>query len=291
MEEGTGRFGKKKVAIISFLLGALFAVMGIILAAIFIPTLRVTRSPTTSPPKQNMAARPVNMETKEAEFFLLGQTYRIDIFGEGCADFYLEDSENKDCDQRIVLMSWNNDSLRFEDHVVLPSIKSLFPELRENSNTLLVVFTSTDHDSVTLASVLWGTSGGIGQLYKFTLGPEGGSLIAMRVNDAFAKCEGYHKLSPNQQYLVCPSRSEEDGKSQIMYLIDLENDSSRSFVTLSGNETLNAGGAYLSGYFEIEWMNDFSLIYAVYDQQKKGFYINDVDEVKTLLIGYRRAVI
>lgn len=77
------------------------------------------------------------------------------------------------------------------------------------------------------------------------------------------------------------------GISQTLKLLDLNNDSVKTIVTLSGNETFNAGYGALSSNFNIKWLDNSKVQYNVYDQSKSpiqdGRYFNGPESYKPLI--------
>lgn len=74
-----------------------------------------------------------------------------------------------------------------------------------------------------------------------------------------------YKLSPNGKHLLW-QKEEPKGVSRHLYLIDLENDKKRVIVTLPECESLNGGTFALGSNFQIHWVNENLIQYAVFDQ-------------------------
>ena len=81
---------------------------------------------------------------------------------------------------------------------------------------------------------------------------------------------GPKELSPNGKYVASTDDPQENDKYQKIYLIDLEKDSVRTIVSLSGVETLNECALNCFGGIEgkLAWLDDKTIEYYVYDSSK-----------------------
>ena len=145
-----------------------------------------------------------------------------------------------------------------------------------------------DSKVVIFKSVLSDTDNPAGVLYS--LNTEDDKFTKMKINDVYDGFFGGFAISPNQtKFVWAPDAKDGGGKAQIMYLVDLINDNYRVAVNLSGNETFNAGLFAMSSHFEVSWINDGKIKYAVFDQFKKGEDFDPYPKAtrKSILIGYR----
>jgi len=176
-----------------------------------------------------------------------------------------------------------------EEVAVINSIKEAIPELKAEFNLLLYVFAHPENSEVIFfKSALVDTNNPGGVLYSFNTADS--KFTKMKVNDVYNGFYGGFALSPDQtKFIWVPDAQDESGKAQTMYLIDLINDKYSIAVNLSGNETFNAGFFAMSSHFEVSWINEGKIKYAVFDQSKKGtgFDPYSEDKIKSILIGYR----
>jgi hypothetical protein len=90
-------------------------------------------------------------------------------------------------------------------------------------------------------------------------------------------------LSPNGLgYAVYEESS--IGNDKELYVVDLLNNQAQLVVQLAENETLNAGANALSESSDIQWLDNDTIRYAVYDQSKKSSPFTDKE---ALFIDYR----
>jgi hypothetical protein len=176
-----------------------------------------------------------------------------------------------------------------EGMVVIDSIKEALPELKAEFNLLLYIFAQPENSEVVIfKSALVDTNNPGGDLYSFSTADS--KFTKMKVNDVYSGFFGGFALSPDQtKFVWVPDAQDESGKAQMMYLIDLINDTYSTVVNLSGNETFNAGLYAMSSYFEVSWVNDEKIKYAVFDQSKKGEGFDPYSEAtrRSIFIGYR----
>lgn len=109
----------------------------------------------------------------------------------------------------------------------------------------------------------------------------------MRINSVYRGSKGAVILSPDQtKFLWLPERG--NGMAQTMYLADLTNDSIKKIVQLKGNETFEKfDGQLLNFSVGVEWTNNTTITYQVYDQKKKQLLHNDPGAPEVYLIGVR----
>ncbi len=199
--------------------------------------------------------------------------------------YKLQTQYGRDVDQKIIRLNKQTG----EEEVVVASIKQVLPELQAKPNLLLSVFASPNNSNVVIfKSVFSDTDYPAGVLYSFNT--VNGRFTKMKVNDVYDGFFGGFALSPNQtKFVWAPDAKDESGKAQAMYLIDLVADKYSVVVGLSGNETFNAGFYAMSFHFEINWVNDSKVKYAVFNQSKKGQGFDPYSDAarKSILIGYR----
>lgn len=176
-----------------------------------------------------------------------------------------------------------------EETVVIASIKEAIPELKARFNLLLSDFAfPKDSKVVIFKSVLSDTDNPAGVLYSFNTADS--KFTKMKINDIYDGFFGGFAISPDQtKFVWAPDAKDESGKAQTMYLVDLLNDKYSIVVNLSGNETFNGGLFAMSSRFEVSWINDRKVKYAVFDQSKKGEGFDPYSDaaIKSILIGYR----
>ena len=176
-----------------------------------------------------------------------------------------------------------------EEMVVIDSIKEALPELKAEFNLLLYIFAQPENSEVVIfKSALVDTNNPGGALYSFSTADS--KFTKMKVNDVYSGFFGGFALSPDQtKFVWVPDAQDESGKAQTMYLIDLINDTYSTVVNLLGNETFNAGLYAMSSHFEVSWVNEGKIKYAVFDQSKKGEGFDPYSEAtrRSIFIGYR----
>ena len=176
-----------------------------------------------------------------------------------------------------------------EEIVIVDSIKKAIPELNKNPNLFLRFFAyPKDSKAIVFKIFLDGRDNPAGALYLFDT--ETNRFMKMKVNDIYDGFFGGFAISPDQRKLAwIPDAEDESGKAQTLYLIDLVGDEYEIAVNLSANETFNGGRFAMSSHFELNWLDNQKIKYAVFDQSKKQERFDPYDNVsiKTILIGYR----
>lgn len=198
----------------------------------------------------------------------------------------VEPADDHPVDYKIVRISNRNG----EREVLVPNVtqtakltgltgsgKTLFPfAVAENSNKIF--FNEATDGSDAGSHLLWSFDISTKQLTKLT-----------NINSVFGGFDGI-AISPNKLYVVTALADEgknDKGISQNLKLLDLNNDLVKTIVTLSGDETLNAGYTGLSSNFDIKFLDDSTVQYNVYDQSmapiESGRYFNGAESYKPLL--------
>lgn len=92
----------------------------------------------------------------------------------------------------------------------------------------------------------------------------------MKLNDIYdGFFGGIAKYLDEEKFVYAPNSDTDDGNDQKLYLMNLLDDSYEEIVTLTGDETFNAGKGGMSFCFGLNWVNAKKVKYAVFDQSKK----------------------
>ena len=187
-------------------------------------------------------------------------------------------------DQRLV----RYDPQTSDKEVVIDSVADTLAELSDFSQSELDTslnlnkYVAPDgHNLIIFRSIVPGSDSPPKGLYSFNI--ETKELKRMAVNRVFDRglVDISELLSPEQDQLIWikPGTVKTDngdlieGMSQELYVIDLINDSYRRAVTLSGNYTFNSGlqfGEMLRvWHYDISWLDNNTIKYAVYDYTKR----------------------
>jgi hypothetical protein len=142
--------------------------------------------------------------------------------------------------------------------------------------------------TVFFRSYLPETDNPFGALYAYDISAN--QFTFMKVNADFAGWGNPSFVSVDQTKFAFIPEGDVDGLNQKMFLIDLQKDTYRLLVQLSGNETFNAGYNVITSSFDLRWIDENTLEYPVYDQSKKQQEGYDV-ESKAALIENRRVTI
>ncbi|MCX6745939.1 MAG: hypothetical protein NTX00_02860 [Candidatus Parcubacteria bacterium] len=91
---------------------------------------------------------------------------------------------------------------------------------------------------------------------------------------------GARVLSPDQTKLALALETNE---AQELKLVDLIKDTSKVLVTLPEGETLNGGYGALSNHFDLKWLDDKTIQYAVYEDTVKNYAANAPENIEKVL--------
>lgn len=159
-----------------------------------------------------------------------------------------------------------------EESILVSSIKNALPVLKERSNLTLAVVALPQSGTAILKVVLMDTDNSSGDLYSFS--PDTLRFTKMKLNERYDGFYDGSTISPSQNFVAWTEGASQDdevnGNMKYLYVGSLANDTYWIAVTLSGNETLNGGEFAMSSKFDIEWIGEGELRYAVYDQSMKG---------------------
>lgn len=162
---------------------------------------------------------------------------------------------------------WDAELVRIDieagtQHVMLPSVKEVVPDLTNVFNYTLRFFAQPVCEGLVLQFILRETDHPGGQLYRFT--PAGG-IVKMQVNDVYRSTFGGEQMTADQRTLIVAAGDEpETGRENLLRIIDLQKDTSTIGVRLGIDETLNGGEGGLSSLYDLRLQNG-SLQYAVFD--------------------------
>ncbi|MDD3190275.1 MAG: hypothetical protein PHI66_01115 [Candidatus Pacebacteria bacterium] len=160
-----------------------------------------------------------------------------------------------------------------EETIIVKSIKESLPELKEQFNLILVDFAQpNDSDKVFFRSVYSETDNGSGYIYVFDV--NGCSFTKSKLNEVFDNFQGYYETSPNNEKALWipddnPFSEQEmcSWKMQSLQLVSLSEEKTENVLNLSGNETFGPM-CYLGCSFDVHWVDDTKIKYAVLDQSK-----------------------
>ena len=174
--------------------------------------------------------------------------------------------EKREIDQQLIRVNTDTG----EETVVVSSFLEL-PAFEEMTNMFMsLIGYSEDYNSVLLQALPYASANpyGIGDLYEFD--EETQVLSELEVNQL---SRVWSVVSPNNTKIATIVKGEGEsndiGLDQTMYLVNLFEDDKELIINLSGNETFNAGYPTMLAYHDLEWIDDDTLRYAVYDQSKK----------------------
>lgn len=213
--------------------------------------------------------------------FLLGSDkYWIETFGKNCPDAGYKGNDEPSCDQRIVKEGAKTGSRE----IVIPSIKTKIPALNNRWNHLVWVFAEpfviSEPSQVILASGLSGTDANISGLYVFS--KESGELSTIDRGSCLSTAGRPDELSPDQMRIACVS-GKDGGLYQKISILTLLTGKITDVVTLSGRESLNGKPEEFGGKIEVQWINNETILYGVFDHGFSGS--------EKPLIGYRTKTI
>ena len=120
----------------------------------------------------------------------------------------------------------------------------------------------------------------------------------MKINDLSKdewKAGGVFLSADETKFIWIPNEFGTNGKDQKLYLVNLIHDNYKLLLELSQNETFNGCGDFFHAYYDVKWLNNQKIKFAVYDQSKKKLKLNDYykgikncdDIAKESLIEYR----
>lgn len=164
-------------------------------------------------------------------------------------------------DQSIVSRNANGD-----EEILIPSVRNSLPELP--ANAVLTNYASPEEtDTYIFKAVIDGTDNPAGKLYLYN--NLFNTIKPMKINEIYDGFFGIEKSSPNDHKLIWSPDEKNDGNYQTIYLIDLVNDTYAKILELNGNETFGSGGGAMSNKEDVQWLDNNSFKYAVYDKSKK----------------------
>jgi hypothetical protein len=150
--------------------------------------------------------------------------------------------------------------------VVVQSIHDAVPSL--DSHILRTFAAPTDSELIFFRSILPNSDSPDGSIYSYSTTDN--TFKKLAVNSIYhGSTGGFAKYIDDTKFAYIPNIGNDVGNNQELYLIDLLTDTSKKVVTLSGNETFNAGKAALSYCFDLSWSDSSNVKYAVFDQSKK----------------------
>ena len=170
------------------------------------------------------------------------------------------------------------------DTVLVPKVKDALPALRETWNLTIAPFLQPKGALPIFKTVLKETDNSGGKFYQFN--PVTHAFTLMYLNSVYSGFYDGTAVSQDQTHVVWvkDAMGANNEKAQSLYVASFVDDSYDVLVQLSGNETFNGGPSDAMGVqFDIQWIDNSSVRFAVYDQAKKDAHLYDKDA----LIGYR----
>jgi len=230
-------------------------------------------TPSTEKPTETSIEEPETEPTQTlADTRTIWQYRTDDYLYELKNDIQYEISKH---DQQIIKTNLKTN----EKEIIVASLKNEIPELKERPAYLLTGFSSPQNSNVVFfRRTLFGTDAPSDIIFSYNLNDN--KFQKMKINQLVEDCwdtAGRYRLSPDQtKFYFIPYSKNITGDENIMYLIDLIEDSYTQIIKLSSQETFNAGyfthwGCWLDcpAYFDIEWIDNNTIKYAVFDQTKK----------------------
>ncbi len=201
----------------------------------------------------------------------------------------LETTDNfPNWDQKIIKTSKTG-----EKEILIPSIKTAIPELKERFNILLSKFAvPASSNDIFLKSSLKDTDNPGGIVYSYNLITS--EFKKLKINETYNGFFGGFALSSDQSKFIWIPQSSENGDDKEMFIVNLLTDEYKLLVKLKSNETFNGGRGAMSSNQFVEWINNNKIKYAVYDQSKKSEKTYDpynMKSIKKILIGYKELTI
>jgi len=189
----------------------------------------------------------------EGNVLTIGYEYKLESLGTTFPEIY---------DKKLVRISKTTG----EKEVLVQSIKTEISGLKAKDNLTLMEYAApSGSDYVFFAEILSDTDAGMSALYSFNV-----NTNKFKKLDISKYLETYCvELAPDKKRVATASDDNPSigkGLSQKLYLLDLEKDTAKQIVTLSGSETLNKGISGLGSMFDVKWKDDKIIEYAVYNQ-------------------------
>ncbi|MFC1616204.1 hypothetical protein ACFL21_03615 [Patescibacteria group bacterium] len=176
-------------------------------------------------------------------------------------------------DQRLVRIDEKNG----DKEIVFNSIRDAIEQTGAvgGSDRLMRVFAEPEgFDVIIFRTIVPDTDNPSGQLLKFD--KESFEMNLMEINDFYEPFFDGEAMSENEiKFVWVP---DDEGKSQVMYLINLIDEDYEIVMELVDGETFNGGLGAMSSFFSIEFMGSDKLRYSVFDHDSKGNDFNPFDE-------------
>jgi len=212
-------------------------------------------------------------------------------------EYELQTSFGEEYDQKLIRTNKETG----EETVVIDSIKENLPELKERFNLVLYVFATPENSNLIIFRSIFSSTSNIsgtdypgGVLYSFDI--ENNEFTRMKIGDIYNNYIGHsfsgYRISPDQTRFVWIPEKNQRGTTRIMYLFNLIDDSFSLALYLPDTETFSRGvfeDMFPLSHFDIEWINNEKIRYAVFDlsEKEEGFNPETGAFIENDLIEYR----
>jgi hypothetical protein len=173
-----------------------------------------------------------------------------------------------------------------QQRTIVNSVKDALPQLRERWNLTIDIFLQPAGSLPVFKTVLKETDNSGGDFYQ--LDPVKGVFTEMNLSKVYSGFYDGSAFSPNEHRVVWARQVDpakiDIGLVQSLYIASFVDDSYGPLVTLSGNETLNSGQFALASSYDIQWLDNRTVRYAVYDQKKKESGQSSFIEYRTVTV-------
>lgn len=181
---------------------------------------------------------------------------------------FVSDSEQRESGNFIEQSIERTDLATGEKTVWVEDIRETFSSMNLSGLEALGIFSNPNQgNTIYLEIIPQGTEYFGDDIYQMNINTK--RVQKLEISEVLGGHFGQLAISPNGQLVLYAPQTSQRGFDQELLFVNLEEDESEVLITLTGNETFNAGSGGLLFSTSFEWVDDENFTYEVYDQSKK----------------------